>query len=184
MGYANSQRRGHLWDDMHQLHELITSHNFNISSKHENQFERYFSGVLNAAKDSYHSRVITQINRDEPVQSVYCFGKKHRPDLTLGVDGAAIELKLIDGYTDSLKVAIGQAHLYRLKYKHVALILVVSPKSRGLYEKIVNREEKDLEDILLRLNDNNIYTYIVPAFDTGNKKKCLSYFPAETAVTV
>lgn len=182
MGYANCRRRGHLWDDMHRLHELITTHNFNVSVRQETDFERYFSGALNMAKDSYHSRVITQINRDEPVHSVYCFGKKHRPDMTLGVDGAAIELKLIDGCTDGLKVAIGQAHLYRLKYKHAVLILVVSHKNRQLYEKIVNKEEKDLEDILRAQNDTNIYTYIVPAFDTGNRQRCLSYFPADAAV--
>ena len=43
---------------------------------------------------------------------------------------------------------------------------------KDVYEKAVNGEEKDLEDILKYLADDmNVFTYIVPAFSLKNNQK-------------
>lgn len=78
-----------------QLHQVIMNFPFQTTGNNENAFERGFATTLMATKESYNSSVITQIDRNSTVHSVYCFGKNHRPDMTLGEDGIAIEMKFI-----------------------------------------------------------------------------------------
>lgn len=102
--------------------------------------------------------------------------KKHRPDITLNENGVAIELKFIT-YA-GLKDAIGQGYLYKLRYKFVFLVLIISEERAFIYDDLHSKKEKDLHDTLRHLADNmNIFTYVVPAFDVKpGINKCLSYF--------
>ena len=61
----------------------------------------------------FNSEVIIQTDKNTPIQSIYCFGKNHRPDMTLGENGIAIELKSIT--CAGLKDTIGQGLLKVLK---------------------------------------------------------------------
>ncbi len=177
MGFAVGRRRGLLWDDALLLDEIIKGFPFNTTGKNERDFENGFSTLLLSRKKDFNSQVIAQIDKSTTVESVYCFGKKHRPDLTLDTTGIAIELKFVT-YA-GIKDAIGQGYLYRLRYKFVFLILIISEKRRSIYEDINMKKEKDLEDILALLAENqNIMTYIVPAFDIKKHpgmKKVFSY---------
>jgi len=112
---------------------------------------------------------------------VYCFGKNHRPDITLGDDGAAVELKFVT-YA-GLREAIGQGFLYRLRYKFAFLILIISEDRASIYNDLAINEEKDLHDTLRYLAKNmNIFTYVVPAFvPKPGIKKCISFFTEEKA---
>ena len=107
---------------------------------------------------------------------MYCFGKNHRPDLTLEENGIAIEIKFIT-YA-GLKEAIGQGYLYRLRYKFVFLVLIISEGRKNIYEGLDIGKEKDLEDTLSHLAASmNIFTYIVPVFSIKpGTKKCLHFF--------
>jgi len=152
---------------------------FQTTGVNEAAFERGFATTLMATKNKYSSDVITQIDRNSTVQSVYCFGKKHRPDMTLGENGIAIEMKFIT-YA-GLKDAIGQGHLYRLRYKFVFLVLIIAESKKSVYEEIDNGEEKDLEDTLHYLAETlNIFTYIAPAFRIKKvgMRKVISFFPS------
>lgn len=165
MSFEAGRRRGRYWEDVQKLDKLIRNHNFNITSKSEKDFENSFSSVLMNRKEDFSSKIITQIDKEVIVQSVYCFGKNHRPDLTLDKDGIAVEIKYINETTDGAKHAIGQAYFYRLRYRFAVIVLVLSQKNKALYEKIINGEEKDLEDIVKQLADElNIFCYIMPAF--------------------
>ncbi|NQS98480.1 MAG: hypothetical protein HQ591_08505, partial [candidate division Zixibacteria bacterium] len=106
-----------------------------------------------------------------------------RPDLTLEENGIAIEIKFVT-YA-GLKAAIGQGYFYRLRYKFVFLILVISEARRKIYRSIDNGEEKDLEDILSQLAEQmNIFTYIVPAFNIKpGMRKCIHFFPESLVYT-
>ena len=109
-------------------------------------------------------------------RSVYCFGKKHRPDLTLGDDGIAVEVKFITYH--GLTSAIGQGFLYRQQYKFVVLILVISEERKSIYLDLEVGKETDLEDTLRHLaSEMNIFTYVVPAFNVkAGVKKCVGFF--------
>jgi len=107
-------------------------------------------------------------------RSVYLFGKKHRPDLTINDDGIAIEIKYLSGSLDGLKQAIGQSIFYRVRYRFVMNVFVIAEKYKDTYLKGANEEEKDLEEIFQDLStDMNIFSYIVPAFTPGPNVKAL-----------
>jgi len=176
MGFEPCRRFGNLWGDAQKLDVLIKNHNFNINARTEREFENSFSSVLMSRKNEFQNKIMSQMDKETTVNSVYCFGKKHRPDITFENDGIAIEIKHIDESTDNLKISIGQTILYRLRYKFVFQIFVLSKNHQGLYGKICNSEEKDLEDLFSYLADDlNVFSYIVPAFCIkSNIKKIFS----------
>lgn len=177
MAFELGRRNGSLWNDAKRLNEFISEFPFQTTGKKEKDFEIGVSQALKSNEKNYENGIITQIHKDKKVSSVYCFGKNHRPDLTINDDGIAFEIKYIryDGLAD----AIGQGYLYRLRYKFVFLILVISDTNKPLYEDIETGKEKDLEDILNDLAEGkNIFTYIVPAFviKKPGVRKCISFF--------
>jgi len=177
MSFEAGRRKGSVWDDANKLNTLLHDFPFHTTGKSEKDFEKGFSSHLMASKSNFKNEVITQIDKTKSVQSVYCFGKKHRPDLTINEDGLAVEIKFIT-YA-GLKEAIGQGYFYRLRYKFVFLILVISEDKKDLYFNISEGKEKDLEDILESMSESlNIFTYFVPAFVIKKPgiKKCIAFF--------
>jgi hypothetical protein len=181
MGFETARRRGKFWDDAKKIDGLINEFDFNLTEKDERGFESSFSAVLRHSLNKFSGQINTQTGKATNVKGVYCFGKKHRPDMTIHDDGVAIELKLIT--YEGLTAAIGQAYLYRLQYKFVFLIMIVSERRRSIYDDFSAGNEKDLSDILRHLADDlNIFTYIVPAFKPkGGAKKCHSFFESSGA---
>ena len=181
MSFVTSQRRGKYWEDAKRLDKLIHSHPFHTTGKNEADFEKGFSTAMLTLKDQFNCDVITQIDRNTTVKSVFAFGKKHRPDATLDTDAIAVEIKFVT--YDGLKQAIGQGYFYRLQYRFVFLVLVMSEKRKDVYEALCNNEEVALEHALRHLADNmNIFTYVVPAFSPAKgSKKCCSFFDVSEA---
>lgn len=179
MGFEKGKRTGKNWEDILFIDSLIKNSDkknngsiMNITGKEEKDFELRFSSLLDANKVKLNGNLISQQNKDTTVKQIYCFGKKHRPDMTINDDGIAIEIKYINDNFDGVKMALGQSLMYRLRYKFVINVIVISEKNKDVYEKAVNSEEKDLEDILKYLAaDMNVFTYIVPAFSLKNNQK-------------
>lgn len=179
MGFESGKRTGKNWEDIIFIDSLIKNADkksngsiMNITGREEKDFELRFSSLLDANKGKINGELISQQNKDTTVKQIYCFGKKHRPDMTINDDGIAIEIKYINDNFDGVKMALGQSLMYRLRYKFVINVIVISEKNKDVYEKAVNGEEKDLEDILKYLADDmNVFTYIVPAFSLKNQKR-------------
>ena len=179
MGFEKGKRTGKNWEDILFIDSLIKNSDkktngsiMNITGKEEKAFELRFSSLLDANKVKLNGNLISQQNKDTTVKQIYCFGKKHRPDMTINDDGIAIEIKYINDNFDGVKMALGQSLMYRLRYKFVINVIVISEKNKDVYEKALNGEEKDLEDILKYLADDmNVFTYIVPAFSLKNNQK-------------
>ena len=179
MGFEKGKRTGKNWEDVLFIDSLVKNADkkssgsiMNITGKEEKDFELRFSTLLDAHKEKINGKIISQQNKDTTVTQIYCFGKKHRPDMVINDDGIAIEIKYIKNSFDGVKMALGQSFMYRLRYKFVINIIVISEDNKDVYEKALNGEEKDLEDILKYLaEDMNIYTYIVPAFSLKNGQK-------------
>jgi len=179
MGFKTSKSRGFWWEDAQELDRFIQNFPFHTTGKNERNFETGFATALMASKSSFNSKIITQIDKSTKVKGVYCFGKKHRPDLGFEKDdvpGIAVEVKFVT-YA-GLKEAIGQGYLYRLEYKFVYLILIISEKRKRFYEVIDKGGESNLVDILEHLAVNmNIFTYVVPAFNIKpGMRKCINFF--------
>ena len=179
MGFESGRRTGNNWEDIIFIDRLIKNSDkkasgsiMNITGKEEKDFELRFSTLLEANKEKINGKLISQQNKDTTVKQIYCFGKKHRPDMAINDDGIAIEIKYINNSFDGVKIALGQSFMYRLRYKFVVNIIVVSEENKEVYEKALNGEEKDLEDIMKYLAEEmNVYTYIVPAFSLKNGQK-------------
>lgn len=179
MGFEKGKRTGKNLEDLLFIDSLFKNSDkktsgsiMNISGKEERDFELRFSSLLDANKGNINGKLISQQNNDTTVKQIYCFGKRHRPDMAINDDGIAIEIKYIKNSFDGVKMALGQSFMYRLRYKFVVNIIVISEENRDVYEKALNGEEKDLEDILKYLADEMyIYTYIVPAFSLKNGQK-------------
>lgn len=179
MGFEKGKRTGKNWEDILFIDSLIKNSDkktngsiMNITGKEEKDFELRFSSLLDANKVKLNGNLISQQNKDTTVKQIYCFGKKHRPDMTINDDGIAIEIKYINDNFDGVKMGLGQSFMYRLRYKFVINVIVISEKNKDVYEKALNGEEKDLEDILKYLADDmNVFTYIVPAFSLKNNQK-------------
>ena len=178
MAFKQGQKRGSLWEDAQIIAKIISEHGFNRTDKDEDEFENSFSTVLDFNQKNMTHKVYTQKNRSTTVNSVYCFGKNNRPDMAIDEDGIAIELKYIDSDLDRFRNAIGQSIVYRLAYRFVILLLVVSDKNKQLYSDICTGKESDMDKVLTHLADElNVFTFIVPAFKIkGNQKKLVSYF--------
>ena len=83
MSFITGRKQGALWEDANRLLQIIKSHSFNITGKNERFFENALSNVLMSKQNEFKNKIISQIDRDVTVDSVYCFGKKHRPDIKL-----------------------------------------------------------------------------------------------------
>lgn len=117
MAFLAGQKRGYLWEDAVTIHKFIPNYHFTLNIKDEHHLESTFTGAIHQKK--LNNKVISQLDKTTIVESIYCFGKKNRPDITVEKDGIAIELKYVKSSKDGFKNAIGQALLYRLKYKFV-----------------------------------------------------------------
>ena len=179
MGFEKGKRTGKNWEDVLFIDSLLKNADkkssgsiMNITGKEEREFELRFSTILDTNNGKINGEIVSQQNKDTTVKQIYCFGKKHRPDMTINDDGIAIEIKYINDNFDGVKMGLGQSFMYRLRYKFVINVIVISEKNKDVYEKALNGEEKDLEDILKYLADDmNVFTYIVPAFSLKNNQK-------------
>lgn len=151
MGFEKGKRTGKNWEDILYIDSLIKNSDkktngsiMNITGKEERDFELRFSSLLDANKVKLNGNLISQQNKDTTVKQIYCFGKKHRPDMTINDDGIAIEIKYINDNFDGVKMGLGQSLMYRLRYKFVINVIVISEKNKDVYEKAVNGEEKRL----------------------------------------
>jgi len=93
-----------------------------------------------ANKDRIKGDIHSQVDKDTVVRSVYLFGKKHRPDLTINEDGIAVEIKFLSNSLDGLKQAIGQSIFYRVRYRFVINLFVIDEKYKETYLKGANDE--------------------------------------------
>ena len=178
MSFKQGKRSGGFWNDIIYIDSLLKKGDggniMNINGDDEKAFENRLSSILDGKHTLFSDTIITQQKKDTTVQSVFCFGKKHRPDMSIGEDGIAIEVKYINGTNglNGIKMALGQSLMYRLRYRFVINLIVVSEEYREVYEKLINQEEKDFEDILRYLADEmNIFTYIVPSFSLRKGQK-------------
>lgn len=176
MGFEKGRRFGKFWDDTKTLNELITTHSFNTTGKNEHDFKISLASSMMTMKKNFNFEVATEFDKSDTVKSIYCFGKNHRPDMMIGDKGLAIEMKFIR--YSGLKDSIGQGYLYRLHYRFVFLVLIISEKRKKIHFDLQSGKEDNLKSLLQHLADTmNIFTYIVPAFSISPRmKKCISFY--------
>ena len=84
-------RRGQVWDDIQTLNKIIHNTRFNLTGKSRQEFELAYLSSVNANAEHISDQIMSQVDKDTTVRSVYLFGKKHRPDLTINDDGSRLK---------------------------------------------------------------------------------------------
>jgi len=103
-----------VWDDVIKIDAIIKKTRFALTGKSERDFEFAFTQTLAALSARLNGKIFSQTDQETIVKSVYCFGKRHRPDLTINEDGIAIEIEHLNDSLDGIKLALGQSMLYHL----------------------------------------------------------------------
>ena len=84
-------RRGQVWDEVQTLNKIIHNTHFNLTGKSMQVLELAYMSSVNANADRINGQIMSQVDKDTTVRSVYLFGKKHRPDLTINDDGSRLK---------------------------------------------------------------------------------------------
>src|SRR5262245_58072806 len=110
----------------------LRSVNLMVKGKDERDFEMTIVSHLQASP-KIRRNLITQIGVEEvkKITKASLFGFNHWPDISIGNDGTAIEIKVI-GSGSAVRDVLGQGLAYRMHYKFVILVLVDQTDDRQL----------------------------------------------------
>lgn len=153
--FKKAKRGGNIyWNELQKAIGIIERINLNMKYEKESQFEDRISGALQPNFDNF----IDQRNIQQKMTRVTIFGHDHRPDMSIGIDGTAIEVKL--GKTgQSFREAIGQSFIYRMNYRFVLIIMVDISKNK-IYKEQFKDENCEEQKFIKELQENNIYMII------------------------
>ena len=167
-GFKPSRRFGIHFDLAVEVGKTLERCNLKKKGSVEREFEQAIVSTLEGSPKLAEG-LITQVGDDpvDKVTSADIFGFKHRPDSAIGIDGTAIEIKVVSrGF--SIRDLIGQAFAYRVQYRFVVLVLVDNTPGNQV-AKLCNdpnsNEYKMLSDLADKLN---IFSIIGPLDKRSN----------------
>jgi len=98
--------------------------NIALKAQKERSFEHTIVSHLQASR-KLRKNLITQVDEEdvEKISQASLFGFRHRPDVTIGKDGTAIEIKVVSN-APAARDVLGQGLTYRMHYRFVILMLV------------------------------------------------------------
>ncbi len=134
LGYIRSQRRGPHYALVNIAIGRLKRADLTLKDKTEQNFEHTIVSYLRSF-DELSRNLITQIreNEVEKITSADLFGFRHRPDVAIGQNGTAIEIKGISG-SHAFRDVLGQAVAYRAHYRYVILVLIDRTPKRTIVE--------------------------------------------------
>ena len=95
------------------------------------------------------------------------FGFSHRPDISLGNDGTALEIKVV-GSGQGIRDVLGQALAYRMHYRFVILVVIDTTPERQIVNLCGARRSREC-DLLSELSESlNIFTIVGPLGQSRN----------------
>lgn len=123
-GFKAGSKRGKHYDLAKFATNKMKSANLAIKGRNEREFEHAIVSHLQSSP-KLRGNLITQVDTDEvdKITQASLFGFSHRPDVSIGNDGTAIEIKVITG-GQSARDLLGQAIAYRMHYRFVILVFV------------------------------------------------------------
>ena len=178
-GQRKAARRGTHYELAVFAARKIQKLNFALKAKSEAEYEVALTQSLNSSR-KLKDYLITQ-KESEPVEKITpadVFGFRHRPDLTIGNDGTAIELKVIHN-GQAIREALGQALCYRTWYRFVILVLLDLTKDKIMVNRCRDKTSNAYK-LLQGLTDMNIFTIVGPA---GHGKN-IAFLPLQRRATV
>ena len=168
LGFIQARKQGIHYDLAKFAVNKLKTVNLLVKGKTERHFENTVVSHMQASS-KLRKNLITQIGLEqvEKVAQASLFGFNHRPDVAIGIDGTAIEIKVMKN-SRSVRDVLGQALTYRMHYRFVILVLVDQTSDRQLVE--LSKDKKSNEYALLRgLSESlNIFTVVGPVGQSKN----------------
>lgn len=148
--------------------ERVMKANFNFSARDEREFENRLVASLEASR-LLKPNLITQVNRDqvETINQTDLFGFKHRPDITIGNDGTAIELKVINK-SQSIRDMLGQGICYRFDYRFTILVFVSPSPNADIINLCSNKSSSESKLLQSLATNYNIFSIVGPKSNNHN----------------
>ena len=163
LGFKSSRKTGRYFEIAVEVARKCSTLDFNLKGKRERDFEFSLISHLKTSK-TIRDNITDQISKDnvDKIKAVEFFGYKHRPDACIGVDGTAIELKVMQN-SQTIREILGQAICYRMHYRFVVLVIVNKNNDIELVKRLKNKN--DSENLMLRslAEDLNIFTVFGPS---------------------
>ena len=168
LGFASAAKRGQHYDLAMFAARKLQSVNLLVKGQSERQFEMTVVSHLQASP-RLRKNLITQIGIDEveKITKASLFGFSHRPDISIGNDGTAIEIKVITSGA-SVRDVLGQALAYRMHYRFAILVLIDETDERQVVSSCRTRGSQEralLEELATQMN---IFTVIGPLGQSNN----------------
>lgn len=176
-GFVASRRDGQHYELARFAVGKLKKVNLQLKGKSEREYEQAVVAYLQAS-NKLRNNLITQVCDDEveKISRAEVFGFKHKPDVTIGKDGTAIEIKTItSGY--SVRDLLGQGLVYRTYYRFVILVLVDNTPDRQIVELCSKKGSAESAIFQELAEEHNIFTIVGPKKMSQN----IAFLPAAVA---
>ncbi len=168
LGFKTARRQGVHYELADLAVRRLRTSNLLLKGPSERHFELSVVSHLQASR-RLKKNLITQVGEDEveKIHQASLFGFKHRPDVSIGLDGTAIEIKVIDT-SSAVREILGQAIAYRMEYRFVILVLVDQTDGREVVELCQDKSSREYR-LLRQLSDGlNIFSVVGPVAQSRN----------------
>ena len=146
----------------------LGSANVLLKGQSERNFEHTIISHLQSSI-KLRDNLITQIGKAEveKITRANLFGFKHKPDTTIGNDGTAIEVKVINN-SQSIRDLLGQGLVYRMHYRFVILFFVDITSERQIVQLCKNKKSQEYSLLMELSRSLDIFSVIGPLSQSKN----------------
>lgn len=168
LGFASAAKHGQHYDLAIFAAHRLKSVNLLVKGRNEHEFEMTVVSHLQASP-RLNKNLITQIGKDEvkKITQASLFGFSHRPDISIGNDGTAIEIKVISSGA-AVRDVLGQALAYRMHYRFAILVLIDETEERQVVSSCRTKDSRERSLLLELAAAMNIFTIIGPLGQARN----------------
>jgi len=162
--FKKNFRYGKFYDALCKALELIDDANLEITAQKERNFEDRIAAHLGQQFGEKKNRdidtkFIDQRGVKDVLTRVTLFRCDHRPDMSIGKDGIAIEIKKVD-HGNRIREALGQAIVYRNGYRFVIVVLADTSGSDKKIRESFQEEDSPEYNLMQFFLDLGIYIIV------------------------
>ena len=138
------RREGKYWEDCEYTIKALFKLDLRRTEMKEKEFEDRVARFLGKQQFPSGERFIDHRTYHDAASEPVLFSSVHRPDMSIGTDGTAIEVKAAN-HGNNVKQAISQALFYRIGYRFVIVLLVDITNQGNIYAGL--REHGNTQEV-------------------------------------
>ena len=130
--FMPGRRDGKYWEDCEYTIKTLFKLDLSRTEMKEKELEDRVARFLEKQQFPSGERFIDHRTYHDAASEIALFNSIHSPDMSIGRDGTAIEVKAADN-GNKVKQAISQALFYRIGYRFVIVLLVDTTDQGDIY---------------------------------------------------